>query len=150
LPPIPQEKLRIFVNLALEAQFLISSCSLYDIIKCPDYHQNAPLILPPISYATQVLTFIIFASPAMATIMEREGSASSSSTTGARARQPQAKTVEAKESGLEQNGTSASDPEGQVVPTTERDAFGNEDGAEIHYKTCKWYVTSSPSSCLHI
>jgi hypothetical protein len=86
----------------------------------------------------------------MATIMEKEGSASSSSTIGARVRQPQAKTVEAKESGLQQENTSASDPEGQVVPVAERDAFGNEEGAEIHYKTCKWYGKPSPPLCLHL
>jgi hypothetical protein len=74
----------------------------------------------------------------MATIMERDGSASSASTTEAQAREPHVKTTEAKESGLLQQSTNASDPEGQVEPVAERDAFGNEDGAEIHYKTCKW------------
>ncbi|KAH3916998.1 hypothetical protein HBI56_168250 [Parastagonospora nodorum] len=77
----------------------------------------------------------------MATMMERDGSASSASTSEARARQPHAKTAEAKESGLLQQSTNASDPEGQVEPVAERDAFGNEDGAQIHYKTCKWWHT---------
>lgn len=74
----------------------------------------------------------------MATITERDGSASSASTNGTQTRQPHAKTAEAKESGLLQQSTNASDPEDQVEPVAERDTFGNEDGAEIHYKTCKW------------
>lgn len=34
--------------------------------------------------------------------------------------------------------TTASDPEGQVAPVAEEDVFGNEDQAEIQYKTCEW------------
>lgn len=37
------------------------------------------------------------------------------------------------------NVTRASDPEGQVISTAvDNDVFGNEEGAEVHYKTCKW------------
>lgn len=32
-----------------------------------------------------------------------------------------------------------SDIEGQVSPSVNEDAFGNEEGAEIKYKTCAWW-----------
>lgn len=38
-------------------------------------------------------------------------------------------------------GTTSTDPERQVVARVETDVFGNEDGAEIHYKTCEWWHT---------
>lgn len=76
----------------------------------------------------------------MATVVGREYSASSSSSEGEPVAQPPSavKTVDAKENDLQQRNTNASDPEGQVAQAAENDAFGNEDGAEIHYKTCKW------------
>jgi hypothetical protein len=33
------------------------------------------------------------------------------------------------------------DPEVQALPSVERDVFGNEEGAELHYKTCEWWHT---------
>jgi hypothetical protein len=35
--------------------------------------------------------------------------------------------------------TPSADLEGQVTPSVEEDAFGNEEGAELQYKTCKWW-----------
>ncbi|KAI4630615.1 hypothetical protein J4E80_001553 [Alternaria sp. BMP 0032] len=35
--------------------------------------------------------------------------------------------------------TPSADPEGQAAPAEEQDVFGNEEGAEIQYKTCKWW-----------
>ena len=32
-----------------------------------------------------------------------------------------------------------SDIEGRVSPPADQDAFGNEEGAEIQYKTCAWW-----------
>ncbi|KAI4696740.1 uncharacterized protein J4E88_000918 [Alternaria novae-zelandiae] len=34
--------------------------------------------------------------------------------------------------------TPSADLEGQAAPAEEQDVFGNEEGAEIQYKTCKW------------
>jgi hypothetical protein len=52
---------------------------------------------------------------------------------------PVIETVEAKEARLlQRQPTNISDPEGQVTTAAENDVFGNEDNAEIHYKTCKW------------
>jgi hypothetical protein len=78
----------------------------------------------------------------MATVAERGRSASSaySSTQAESSNQPSTtvKTVEAKEIELLHRNTNASEPESQDTLVPDPDAFGNEDGAEIQYKTCKW------------
>ncbi|KAH7389323.1 transmembrane amino acid transporter protein-domain-containing protein [Phaeosphaeria sp. MPI-PUGE-AT-0046c] len=51
------------------------------------------------------------------------------------------KTAETNEQGLAPQDTNTSNPESQVVQAAENDVFGNEDGAEVHYKTCKWWHT---------
>ncbi|RMZ66027.1 Amino acid transporter transmembrane [Pyrenophora seminiperda CCB06] len=43
---------------------------------------------------------------------------------------------------LSQQTTSSTDIEDQVIPI-ESDAFGNEEGAEIQYKTCKWWQVNT-------
>jgi hypothetical protein len=48
------------------------------------------------------------------------------------------KTADVDEEVLLQQVSGASDPEGQSTPACENDVFGNEEGAEVHYKTCKW------------
>lgn len=69
----------------------------------------------------------------------REQTASDSASLVQSQQQPAVeKTARTNEQGLEPQSTNSSDPEGQVVQTTENDVFGNEDGAEVHYKTCKW------------
>jgi hypothetical protein len=35
--------------------------------------------------------------------------------------------------------TSSTDFEGQIALPEEQDVFGNEEDAEIQYKTCKWW-----------
>ena len=35
--------------------------------------------------------------------------------------------------------TPSVDLEGQAAPAEEQDVFGNEEGAKIQYKTCKWW-----------
>ena len=35
--------------------------------------------------------------------------------------------------------TPSADLEGQAAPAEEQYVFGNEEGAEIQYKTCKWW-----------
>ncbi|KAL5120481.1 hypothetical protein ACEQ8H_001499 [Pleosporales sp. CAS-2024a] len=79
----------------------------------------------------------------MPAIMEREGSRSSSTTSEAIAQQLHgtAATAAAKESGLAPQNTSSSDTRDHVGPVASDDAFGNEQGAEIHYKTCAWWHT---------
>lgn len=52
--------------------------------------------------------------------------------------QPQPVVEKTARTNLEPQSTNTSDPEGQVLQATENDVFGNEDGAEVHYKTCKW------------
>jgi hypothetical protein len=47
-------------------------------------------------------------------------------------------TAEAKEGDLLKRDTNASEREGSSTLVPGPDAFGNEDGAEIQYKTCKW------------
>jgi hypothetical protein len=37
-----------------------------------------------------------------------------------------------------QQATTTSDPEHHIAPADEGDVFGNEDQAEIQYKTCEW------------
>jgi hypothetical protein len=48
------------------------------------------------------------------------------------------KTTDVNEQSVQQPATNFSDPEGQVASAVENDVFGNEDGAEVHYKTCEW------------
>lgn len=78
----------------------------------------------------------------MSTITESDDSTSCtpSSTRSEQALRPTTviETVEAKEARLQREPTNISDPEGQVTTAAENDVFGNEDNAEIHYKTCKW------------
>jgi len=76
----------------------------------------------------------------MATIVEREGSASTYSSRSGPTPPPPAveKTAAAEGRGLLPQATNATDPEDQVAPAVENDVFGNEANAEIHYKTCKW------------
>jgi hypothetical protein len=50
-----------------------------------------------------------------------------------------------------QQTTSSTDVEGQVAPAAaEDDAFGNEEGAEIQYKTCKWWYVLIPHTPQHV
>jgi len=72
----------------------------------------------------------------MATNEERAQRTSASSTRSERPAEE--KTPGPMERGLLSQTTQASDPEGQTAPTAENDVFGNEEDAEIHYKTCKW------------
>jgi hypothetical protein len=44
-----------------------------------------------------------------------------------------------KEAANLQQFSSSSDIEAQVSRPASDDAFGNEEGAEIQYKTCKWW-----------
>jgi hypothetical protein len=76
----------------------------------------------------------------MATIREREASASSSSTNSEQVAQPPVpeKLDDVVTPHLLRQNTNVFDYEGQVAPTAEADVFGNEEGAEVHYKTCKW------------
>ncbi|KAI4914193.1 hypothetical protein J4E85_010705 [Alternaria conjuncta] len=39
---------------------------------------------------------------------------------------------------IQSQSTPSADLEGQAAPAEEQDVFGNEEGAEIQYKTCKW------------
>ncbi|KNG52340.1 N amino acid transport system protein [Stemphylium lycopersici] len=45
------------------------------------------------------------------------------------------------EPSLRQRLTASSDLEGQFAPAAQDDTFGNEEGAEIQYKTCAWWNT---------
>jgi hypothetical protein len=76
----------------------------------------------------------------MGSAREREESASTASLDIHPALRPTAgeKTTAVNEQGLLQQATTASDPEGQISPAVEEDVFGNEDQAEIQYKTCEW------------
>jgi hypothetical protein len=76
----------------------------------------------------------------MATIRDREASTSSSSTNGEPVPQPPAfeKPADVPNPYLLQQNTNDSDAEGQAAPVAETDVFGNEEGAKVHYKTCKW------------
>ncbi|KAI4920751.1 uncharacterized protein J4E92_008395 [Alternaria infectoria] len=48
---------------------------------------------------------------------------------------------------IQSQSTPSTDLEGQAAPAEEQDVFGNEEGAEIQYKTCKWwYVHKLPDS----
>lgn len=42
------------------------------------------------------------------------------------------------EGSLQQQVSSNTDPESQVASVSSNDVFGNEEGAEIQYKTCSW------------
>jgi hypothetical protein len=88
----------------------------------------------------------------MATIVDTEGSASSSYSLTHEEQAPRQPigmtTVEAKENNLLQRSTNTSDPASDDTQVPENDAFSDEDGAEIHYKTCKWYV--HPRSVKHL
>ncbi|USP76598.1 hypothetical protein yc1106_03872 [Curvularia clavata] len=44
-----------------------------------------------------------------------------------------------KQESLPQPLSAASDVETQIRPAVEDDVFGNEEGAEVQYKTCKWW-----------
>jgi hypothetical protein len=76
----------------------------------------------------------------MATIREREASASDSSTNSEQVPQPP---VHEKVNDVPtpyplQPDTEVFDSECHVAPVVETDVFGNEEGAEVHYKTCSW------------
>jgi hypothetical protein len=43
------------------------------------------------------------------------------------------------EHAIQSQSTPSADLEGQVMLSIEDDAFGNEGGSEIQYKTCKWW-----------
>jgi hypothetical protein len=79
----------------------------------------------------------------MATVAKRRGSASTSSYSSSQGDPtaqppPKMQTAEAKEGDLLKRDTNASEREGSSTLVPGPDAFGNEDGAEIQYKTCKW------------
>jgi hypothetical protein len=44
-----------------------------------------------------------------------------------------------KEHAIRPQLTSSADLGGQVAPAVEDNTFGNEESAEIQYKTCKWW-----------
>lgn len=44
-----------------------------------------------------------------------------------------------KQESLPQPLSAASDVETQIRPAAEDDVFGNEEGAEVQYKACKWW-----------
>jgi hypothetical protein len=67
------------------------------------------------------------------------GSACASSSQTEQAPQPRAtEKTEANDQGLLLQSSNSSDPEGQPAPPTESDVFGNEEGADVQYKTCEW------------
>jgi hypothetical protein len=76
----------------------------------------------------------------MTTVRAREGSASSHSSNGEVL--PQSIVTEKPEdvpsSRLLRQDTNIRDSEGQAAPSTETDVFGNEEGADVRYKTCEW------------
>jgi hypothetical protein len=76
----------------------------------------------------------------MATIREREASASSSSTNSEQVPQPPVheKLNEVPTPHPLRQNINVFDSEGQVAPAVEADVFGNEEGVDVHYKTCKW------------
>jgi hypothetical protein len=76
----------------------------------------------------------------MATIRERETSASSNSLNGEAPPQPvlSEKPDGVPNSRLLRQDTDVHDPESQVVPPAANDVFGNEEGADVRYRTCKW------------
>jgi hypothetical protein len=49
----------------------------------------------------------------------------------------------------QQPSTPSTDVEGQVALHPENDTFGNEEGAEIQYKTCKWWYVKKPCPCIN-
>ena len=60
------------------------------------------------------------------------------------------KTTVVNEHPLHQQNTTSTDVEGQIASAGEDDAFGNEEGAEVQYKTCKWwYVLISIAGLCH-
>jgi hypothetical protein len=75
----------------------------------------------------------------MATVREIEKSASSHSSS---AEVPQSivtkKPEDIPNSHLLRQDTNTHDPESQAAPSTETDVFGNEEGADVRYKTCEW------------
>jgi hypothetical protein len=89
---------------------------------------------------TVLSTFFTMYSVQAATTREREASDSTVSATSEQLPQSQAteKSAETNEESLLQKASGAIDPEGQTTPVVESDVFGNEDGAEVHYKTCEW------------
>ncbi|KAF2035399.1 hypothetical protein EK21DRAFT_54041 [Setomelanomma holmii] len=84
----------------------------------------------------------------MATAREMEASASTSLTGTEQAGQPRVtgKFTATNEQGLlSQQASNSSYPEEQASSPAEADVFGNEEGAEVQYKTCEWYFQSIPS-----
>jgi hypothetical protein len=76
----------------------------------------------------------------MVTVREREASACSHSSN---AEVPPQSIVTEKHqdipnSRLLRQDTNPRDPESQAAPSTETDVFGNEEGADVRYKTCEW------------
>jgi hypothetical protein len=76
----------------------------------------------------------------MATVRERETSASSNSSNGEALPQPvlSEKPDGVPNSRLLRQYTDVHDPESQAVPPAVNDVFGNEEGADVRYRTCKW------------
>ena len=54
-----------------------------------------------------------------------------------------------RERSLPQPSSPPSDVERQAVPGEEKDVFGDEAGAEIQYKTCKWWYVFATFLCPH-
>jgi hypothetical protein len=82
---------------------------------------------------------VIFARNLMAATNVPRGSASASSMETQQAAQPRAtEKTEANDQGLLLQSSNSSDPEGQPAPPAESDVFGNEEGADVQYKTCEW------------
>mgnify|MGYP004501280627 CR=1 FL=1 len=68
-------------------------------------------------------------------VSSKRGSASAGS---AEKKQEAGKTERSNELELQQLAT-LSDVESQVSPPASGDAFGNEEGVEVQYKTCAWW-----------
>lgn len=79
----------------------------------------------------------LFSIPAIA-VRQRAASDSASLVQSQQQQPGVEKNARANAQSLAPQDTSTSDPEGQIVPPAENDVFGNEEGAEVHYKTCKW------------
>jgi hypothetical protein len=48
------------------------------------------------------------------------------------------KKTETDDQGLLLKPSTSTDPESQSAPPAESDVFGNEEGADVQYKTCEW------------
>ncbi|CAO2658720.1 Nn.00g064430.m01.CDS01 [Neocucurbitaria sp. VM-36] len=80
----------------------------------------------------------------MATVKERNASATSSTSLNSTPTAPnnEEKVNVVIDQTAQLRTTASTDVEGQDIAPAEKDVFGNEEGADIHYKTCEWWHTS--------